>query len=63
VELLELLYSFDPSQAVRNPDGTFFQWLRHTEINQLAGRNPLSLMSSLIILVHHIEYWKYSNRI
>ncbi|MDG2432107.1 SusC/RagA family TonB-linked outer membrane protein, partial [Flavobacterium sp.] len=36
---------FDPSQAVRNPDGTFFQWYTSpTEINQLAGRNPLSLI-------------------
>ncbi|RTY96104.1 TonB-dependent receptor [Flavobacterium sp. GSN2] len=34
---------FDPTQAVRNPDGTFFQWYTSpTEINQLAGRNPLS---------------------
>jgi iron complex outermembrane receptor protein len=36
---------FDPTQVVRNPDGTFFQWYTSaTEINQLAGRNPLSLI-------------------
>ncbi|MFV8371395.1 SusC/RagA family TonB-linked outer membrane protein [Flavobacterium sp. LB2P74] len=36
---------FDPTQAVRNPDGTFFQWYTSpTEINQLAGRNPLSMI-------------------
>ena len=36
---------FDPTQAVRNPDGTFFQWYKSpTEINQLAGRNPVSLI-------------------
>jgi hypothetical protein len=29
------LYRFDPSQAVRNPDGTFFS-IPPTEINQLA---------------------------
>lgn len=38
--------SFDPSQAVRNADGTYFQWYASpTEINQLAGRNPLSLIN------------------
>jgi iron complex outermembrane receptor protein len=37
--------AFDPSQAVRNEDGTFFQWYTSpTEINQLAGRNPVSLI-------------------
>ena len=37
--------SFDPSQSVRNADGTFFQWYTSPkEINQLAGRNPLSLI-------------------
>ncbi len=36
---------FDPTQAVRNADGTFFQWYNSpTEINQLAGRNPVSLI-------------------
>jgi TonB-linked SusC/RagA family outer membrane protein len=36
---------FDPTQAVRNADGTFFQWYKSpTEINQLAGRNPVSLI-------------------
>ncbi|WP_367756801.1 SusC/RagA family TonB-linked outer membrane protein [Flavobacterium sp. WC2430] len=35
--------SFDPSQPVRNADGTYFQWQTSpTEINQLAGVNPLS---------------------
>lgn len=37
--------SFDPTQAVRNADGTYFQWYTSpTEINQLSGRNPLSLI-------------------
>lgn len=37
--------SFDPSQSVRNADGTYFQWYTSpNEINQLAGRNPLSLI-------------------
>lgn len=36
---------FDPTQAVKNPDGTYFQWyLSPTQINQLAGRNPVSLI-------------------
>jgi iron complex outermembrane receptor protein len=36
---------FDPTQAVKNPDGTYFQWYNSsTEINQLAGRNPVSLI-------------------
>lgn len=36
---------FDPTQAVRNADGTFFQWYNSpTEINQLSGRNPVSLI-------------------
>jgi TonB-linked SusC/RagA family outer membrane protein len=35
--------SFDPTQQVRNADGTYFQWYTSpTEINQLAGRNPLA---------------------
>jgi iron complex outermembrane receptor protein len=35
--------SFDPSQPVRNADGTYFQWLTSpTEINPLAGVNPVS---------------------
>jgi iron complex outermembrane receptor protein len=37
--------SFDPTQVVKNADGTFYQWYKSpTEINQLAGRNPLSLI-------------------
>lgn len=37
--------NFDPTQVVRNANGTFFQWLTSpTEINQLAGRNPVSLL-------------------
>jgi iron complex outermembrane receptor protein len=37
--------AFDPSQVVRNADGTFFQWYTSpTVINQLAGRNPVSLI-------------------
>lgn len=37
--------SFDPTQAVRNADGNYFQWYTSpTEINQLAGRNPVSLI-------------------
>lgn len=36
---------FDPTQSVKNPDGTYFQWyLSPTQINQLAGRNPVSLI-------------------
>ena len=36
---------FDPTQSVRNADGSLFQWYTSpTEINQLAGRNPLSLI-------------------
>lgn len=36
---------FDPTQPVRNADGTYFQWLTSpTEINQLAGVNPVSLI-------------------
>ncbi|MBA4275767.1 TonB-dependent receptor [Flavobacterium sp.] len=36
---------FDPTQPVRNADGTFFQWYNSpTEINQLSGRNPVSLI-------------------
>lgn len=35
--------SFDPSQPVKNADGTYFQWQNSpTEINQLAGVNPVS---------------------
>ncbi|RKS99752.1 TonB-dependent receptor [Flavobacterium sp. 123] len=37
--------SFDPTQVVKNPDGTYFQWLTNpTQFNQLAGKNPLSLI-------------------
>lgn len=36
---------FDPTQSVKNADGTYFQWfLPGNQINQLAGRNPLSLI-------------------
>jgi TonB-linked SusC/RagA family outer membrane protein len=36
---------FDPTQVVKNPDGTYFQWLTSpTEFNQLAGRNPVSMI-------------------
>jgi len=31
--------SFDPTQNVKNPDGTYFEWN-----NQLAGRNPVALL-------------------
>lgn len=37
--------AFDPTQIVKNADGTYYQWYTSpTEINQLAGRNPLSLI-------------------
>lgn len=37
--------SFDPTQVVKNADETYFQWYTSpTEINQLAGRNPVSLI-------------------
>ncbi len=37
--------AFDPTQVVKNPDGTYFQWYTSpTEFNQLAGKNPLSLI-------------------
>ena len=37
--------SFDPTQVVKNADGTYFQWLTSpTQFNQLAGKNPLSLI-------------------
>lgn len=36
---------FDPTQVVKNADGTYFQWyLSPTQINQLAGRNPVALI-------------------
>ncbi|MFE3847088.1 SusC/RagA family TonB-linked outer membrane protein [Flavobacterium sp. LB3P45] len=39
---------FDPTQAVRNTDGTYFQWYVKDngieKLNQFAGRNPLSLI-------------------
>jgi len=36
---------FDPTQNVRNEDGTFFQWFNTDgTINQLAGRNPVALI-------------------
>jgi TonB-linked SusC/RagA family outer membrane protein len=38
--------SFDPTQLVTNDDGTYFQWFTSpTQINQLAGRNPLSILN------------------
>ena len=37
--------SFDPTQVVKNTDGTYFQWFTNpTQFNQLAGKNPLSLI-------------------
>ncbi|MEN2399786.1 TonB-dependent receptor [Flavobacterium sp. MC2016-06] len=37
---------FDPTQSVKNADGTYFQWLTTpTEFNQLAGKNPLSMIN------------------
>jgi TonB-linked SusC/RagA family outer membrane protein len=36
---------FDPTQAVRNADGTYFQWMTNpTEFNQLAGKNPVAMI-------------------
>ena len=36
---------FDPTQNVRNADGTFFQWFNTDgTLNQLAGRNPVALI-------------------
>jgi hypothetical protein len=47
--------SFDPTQVVTN-EGTYFQWFTSpTQINQLAGRNPLSILNNKIILELHIE--------
>ena len=40
--------SFDPTQSVKNADGTYFQWMTNpTEFNQLAGRNPVSLINQI----------------
>lgn len=37
---------FDPTQAVRNADGTYFQWMTSpTEFNQLAGKNPVAMIN------------------
>ncbi|WP_029271738.1 TonB-dependent receptor [Flavobacterium sp. KJJ] len=37
---------FDPTQSVKNADGTYFQWLTNpTEFNQLAGKNPVALIN------------------
>jgi iron complex outermembrane receptor protein len=33
---------FDPTQQVRNADGTYFQWYTSNRNQQLAGRNPLA---------------------
>jgi len=39
---------FDPTQVVKNADGTYFQWYTSpTEINQLAGLNPVSLIDQI----------------
>ncbi|WP_223253748.1 SusC/RagA family TonB-linked outer membrane protein [Flavobacterium sp. LM5] len=36
---------FDPTQSIKNPDGTYFQWYSSpTQINTLAGKNPVSLI-------------------
>jgi len=39
---------FDPTQAVKNPDGTYFQWYTYPggvqTVNTLAGVNPVSLI-------------------
>ncbi|MRX66543.1 iron complex outermembrane recepter protein [Flavobacterium resistens] len=36
---------FDPTQSVKNPDGTYFQWMTNaTEFNQLAGKNPVAMI-------------------
>lgn len=38
--------SYDPTQSIKNADGTYFQWLTSpTQFNQLAGTNPLSLIN------------------
>ncbi|MDQ6470345.1 TonB-dependent receptor [Flavobacterium sp. LHD-80] len=37
---------FDPTQSVRNADGTYFQWMASpTEFNQLAGKNPVAMIN------------------
>ncbi|TDP03816.1 SusC/RagA family TonB-linked outer membrane protein [Flavobacterium sp. 245] len=37
---------FDPTQSVRNADGTYFQWMTSpTEFNQLAGKNPVAMIN------------------
>jgi iron complex outermembrane receptor protein len=39
---------FDPTQSVRNVDGTYFQWYTSpTEINQLAGLNPVAMIDQI----------------
>jgi len=39
---------FDPTQAVKNTDGTYFQWYTYPNgvqtVNTLAGKNPVSLI-------------------
>lgn len=36
---------FDPTQGVKNADGTYFEWYTSpTEINTLAGRNPVAMI-------------------
>jgi iron complex outermembrane receptor protein len=44
--VVQLDLRFDPTQVVTNEDGTYFQWFTSpTQINQLAGRNPLSILN------------------
>ncbi|WP_426486601.1 SusC/RagA family TonB-linked outer membrane protein [Flavobacterium sp. 2] len=36
---------FDPTQSVKNADGTYFQWMTNAnEFNQLAGKNPVAMI-------------------
>ncbi|MBF4473346.1 SusC/RagA family TonB-linked outer membrane protein [Flavobacterium sp. HJJ] len=36
---------FDPTQSVKNANGTYFQWMTSaTEFNQLAGKNPVAMI-------------------
>lgn len=37
--------TFDPTQSVKNEDGTYFQWMTGGGINTLAGKNPVSLIN------------------
>jgi iron complex outermembrane receptor protein len=39
---------FDPTQAIRNVDGTYFQWYTADgKLNQLAGVNPVSMIDQI----------------